>query len=209
MKNFLNCHTVGLHSFPVSFENGLYKRIFYAEENHYLWKPIELAIHPHHVDIKITVLDGKLFNPIYEIHNDGDVFNKFQWESHILNGKVFDISKYVTINDRGEVEFDKYYTLHEVLRHFLLSEGITKERLNPVAEYSLFERNSTGLYICAPEDQFDTTNLVDVNGLLKLGRPILVEKDPIVFRYVRGGVQIITKWGLEAADEALANEKLN
>lgn len=31
MKNLLNCHSVGLHSFPISFENGLYKRIFYAD----------------------------------------------------------------------------------------------------------------------------------------------------------------------------------
>jgi len=87
MKNLLNCHSIGLHSFPVSFENGLYTRIFFAAINHNLWKPGELAIHPHHVDIKITVLEGTLINPIYEISENGDVFNKYLWNSHILNGQ--------------------------------------------------------------------------------------------------------------------------
>lgn len=88
MKNLLNCHCIGLHSFPISLDkNGLYKRIFYADTNHELWKPVEIAIHPHHVDIKITVLEGELYNPIYELDNSGEIFKKFLWNSHILNGK--------------------------------------------------------------------------------------------------------------------------
>lgn len=87
MKNLLNCHSVGLHSFPISFDHGLYRRVFYADTNHNLYKPCEIAIHPHHVDIKITVLDGVLTNPIYKVSKDkGDVYNKFHWDSHILNG---------------------------------------------------------------------------------------------------------------------------
>lgn len=86
MKNLLNCHSVGLHSFPISFENGMYKRIFYADFNHSLWKPCEIAIHPHHVDIKITVLEGTLFNLLYEVNKDGEVYKKYKWNSHILNG---------------------------------------------------------------------------------------------------------------------------
>lgn len=87
MKNLLNCHCIGLHSFPVSISDDLYKRIFYADFNHELWKPVEIAIHPHHVDIKITVLDGELFNPTYGLDENGELFNKFIWNSHILNGK--------------------------------------------------------------------------------------------------------------------------
>lgn len=87
MKNLLNCHSIGLHSFPVSLENGLYKRIFYAEDVHVLWKPLEIAIHPHHVDIKITVLKGELINIIYDYHPSGERFKRFKWNSHILNGK--------------------------------------------------------------------------------------------------------------------------
>ena len=86
LQNLLNCHTIGVHSFPISFEDGLYKRIFYADSNHLLWKPFEIAIHPHHVDIKITVFEGKLTNPIYEISEVGRVLNKYRWNSHLLNG---------------------------------------------------------------------------------------------------------------------------
>lgn len=86
MKNLLNCHVIGLHSFPISFENNLYKRIFYADTNHELHKPVVVAIHPHHVDITITVLEGELYNPLYKISNDGQLYKMFKWNSHILNG---------------------------------------------------------------------------------------------------------------------------
>lgn len=87
MKNLLNCHCIGLHSFPVELSaEGMYKRIFYADTDHELWKPVVLAIHPHHVDIKITVLEGELCNPIYELDDEGEEFKKFLWNSHILNG---------------------------------------------------------------------------------------------------------------------------
>lgn len=88
MKNLLNCHSVGLHSFPISLENGLYRRVFYATPEHNLHKPVEIAIHPHHVDIKITVLDGVLFNPLYEVSKgfNGHIYGKYKWNSHILNG---------------------------------------------------------------------------------------------------------------------------
>lgn len=85
----MNCHSVGLHSFPVSFENNLYRRIFYAAKNHNLWKvdPLEVAIHPHHVDIRITVLDGILHNCLYKKDDNGSAFFSFVWDSVILNGK--------------------------------------------------------------------------------------------------------------------------
>ncbi len=88
MKNLLNCHSVGTHSFPISFEGNLYKRVFYAEATHNLWKvnPLEIAIHPHHVDIKITVLDGELYNCLYGKSNHGKWWNRFIWDSVILNG---------------------------------------------------------------------------------------------------------------------------
>ena len=87
MKNLLNCHSIGLHSFPLSLDdNGFYRRIFFADVQHNLWKPIEIAIHPHHVDIKITILDDILYNPIYKIDESGVLFKSFKWNSHILNG---------------------------------------------------------------------------------------------------------------------------
>jgi hypothetical protein len=86
MKNLLNCHTIGLHSFPVSEKDGLYERIFITDTNHHLWKPFEIAIHPHRVDLKITVLEGVLTNIIYEVSDKGLTLHKFKWNSHILHG---------------------------------------------------------------------------------------------------------------------------
>lgn len=123
MKNLLNCHTIGLHSFPISFENGLYRRIFYADVNHQMWKPIEIAIHPHHVDIKITILDGELFNPLYLIDDEnGDEFKMFQWSSHIRDGvggfksmgnaRLRQVSN--NIYGKGDYTFMKACELHTV-----------------------------------------------------------------------------------------------
>jgi hypothetical protein len=64
--------------------------------------------------------------------------------------------------------------------------------------------NKAGLFIAAPAAEFDLTGLKKVS---KLGFATFTKiGDPIVFRYVRGGIQVITKWGLEASDEALTNE---
>ncbi len=59
-----------------------------------------------------------------------------------------------------------------------------------------------GLFICAPETHFDTTGLTKKGlGFFEVFKTEV--KDPIVFRYVRGGVQVLTKWGLEAEDPGL------
>ncbi len=61
--------------------------------------------------------------------------------------------------------------------------------------------NKQGLFIAAPEEDFD------LEGLDREGKGFYeshtVVKDPVVFRYVRGGVQVLTKWGGEADDPAL------
>lgn len=66
--------------------------------------------------------------------------------------------------------------------------------------------NKEGLFIAAPISHFD------LKGLSKKGKHGFMQvfkieiKDPIVFRYVRGGVQVLSKWGLEGQDELLVNE---
>lgn len=69
--------------------------------------------------------------------------------------------------------------------------------------------NKSGLFIAAPKSHFDLTGLEhDKNkGYFQVTKQEV--KDPIVFRYVRGGLQILTKWGLEAEDPALQIEILN
>ncbi len=68
------------------------------------------------------------------------------------------------------------------------------------------EEERQGLFIAAPQSHFN------LNGLKKSGKyaflniTITEVKDPIVFRYCRGGIQVLSKWGLEASDELLLNE---
>ena len=65
----------------------------------------------------------------------------------------------------------------------------------------------TGLFIAAPKSHFN------LDGLKKTSKfsfnLVTIQKDPIVFRYCRGGIQVITKWGLEAGDESLVNPVIN
>lgn len=71
------------------------------------------------------------------------------------------------------------------------------------------EVNKDGLFIAAPESHFNLKGLTKKNkhGFFNMFTTEI--KDPIVFRYVRGGIQVITKWGLEANDPALVVPVLN
>jgi hypothetical protein len=59
-----------------------------------------------------------------------------------------------------------------------------------------------GLFIAAPKTHFDLKGL-EQQGLGFFEKMMPLPKDPIVFRYVRGGIQVITKWGVEANDPNL------
>lgn len=62
----------------------------------------------------------------------------------------------------------------------------------------------TGLFIAAPKNHFNLTGL-SKEGLGFFDVEIINMDDPIVFRYVKGGVQVLSKWGLEASDPELVN----
>jgi hypothetical protein len=69
--------------------------------------------------------------------------------------------------------------------------------------------DKSGLFIAAPESHFNLKGLdkKSKHGFFEVFKTEV--KDPIVFRYVRGGVQVLTKWGTEGEDPMLYNEKLN
>jgi hypothetical protein len=58
--------------------------------------------------------------------------------------------------------------------------------------------------ICAPEKDFDMRNLIRSGHKLELHIP-----DPIVLQPVKGGYLVVSKWGLEASDELVVNQKMN
>ena len=67
--------------------------------------------------------------------------------------------------------------------------------------------DQSGLFIAAPKNHFDLKGLTQ-KGTKGFFKTILetTPPDPIVFRYVKGGIQVLSKWGLEASDPALTNE---
>lgn len=69
------------------------------------------------------------------------------------------------------------------------------------AEKSLFHEKPL-FQICAPENEFNT------QGLKKVGHE-LVPEDPIVLCPVTGGYLVVTKWGLEASDPSVRDERMN
>jgi len=117
-------------------------------------------------------------------------------EEVIYDGAIFHTST-------GNLEI-----LDTQLLDYLIDKGYTgdyRRYIFGIKGARLTEENREGLFICAPKNHFDLANLkFDKNlGYSKVKYHVL--NDPIVFRYVRGGIQVITKWGLEASDESLLN----
>lgn len=66
------------------------------------------------------------------------------------------------------------------------------------------EKKQQPFKICAPESDFDMRYMVRSGHKIELHIP-----DPIVLQPVKNGYLIVSKWGLEAEDAALTNEKMN
>jgi len=85
----------------------------------------------------------------------------------------------------------------------ILPGDVDWQHIENCVQYVKEERD--GLFIAGPENHFN------LEGLTKKGKFGFLEiqkvkvNDPIVFRYVRGGIQVLSKWGLEANDTELAN----
>ncbi|MDR1121909.1 MAG: hypothetical protein LBM08_13450 [Dysgonamonadaceae bacterium] len=77
----------------------------------------------------------------------------------------------------------------------------------------LIKRDYESLYIAAPKSHFKNLKLREKMGFgFFTAVKIQVQpapKDPIVFKFVKGGVLIISKWGEEANDPALTVPELN
>lgn len=102
-KSLINCHVLGMDSVILDDTPGQRIRIFFANENHELYrneyKPVSLAAHAHHCDLTLAPLWGCFTNIIYLIGDkpkkDGIVnaagyledvqVNEWQYVSEILN----------------------------------------------------------------------------------------------------------------------------
>ena len=66
-----------------------------------------------------------------------------------------------------------------------------------------------GFFIAAPKSHFNLKSVIKKGKFSFLSIRVTEVKDPIVFRYCRGGIQILSKWGLEGEETSLTNEKMN
>jgi len=88
-------------------------------------------------------------------------------------------------------------------RAFTKETGLDRARYS--GDWKIEQIKLDGLFIAAPKSHFDLKGLKHTNKVgFRLFTPV-IQKDPIVFRYVKGGIQVLSKWGLEANDEELAN----
>lgn len=86
----------------------------------------------------------------------------------------------------------------ELSRHF--NKTVHYKGWSSDVNYSNIINN--GLFIAAPTAHFDLEDLTNVElGFFEIFKP--EPKDPIVFRYCNGGIQVLTKWGEEANDPDL------
>jgi hypothetical protein len=153
----------------------------------------------------------------------------FSWEAD-TNKKVKAFLKYLKLDGFVSIEdirnvipercgpwnrrqfIDVYLSSSEKLKDhtwlYMLWEHHGKNSVQFNWQYSGIEKqNREGLFICAPAKEFDVTGLTaEKNGFVESQVTLIPVRDPVVYRYVRGGVQVLSKWGLEASDPALLNE---
>lgn len=89
--------------------------------------------------------------------------------------------------------------------YMILYDFCKHHKLGSLSTFTYTKTDKSGLFICAPQSHFDLDGLKKTkSGFFKILETEV--KDPIVFRYCRGGIQVLSKWGLEADDELLYNE---
>lgn len=74
---------------------------------------------------------------------------------------------------------------------------------------SYTEIDNESLLICAPPSDVTTEGLTKLGTLYKKEGKTVNVQDPIVLKPVKHGKLVLSKWGLEASDAALVNEKMN
>jgi hypothetical protein len=101
-RSLLNCHVVGLHSIMLLESPGKTIRLFYADENHELYKndvvnypyldTLSVAVHPHHCNVTLHCIKGSLTNFEFEQFPKSTGIctpvNKWVYQSQITNGET-------------------------------------------------------------------------------------------------------------------------
>lgn len=99
--------------------------------------------------------------------------------------------------------FDSYLDEEELeLYTELHSQGYFRERNG--REYVIELSDQAGFQIAAPLSHFDQSKLQKMTSA-RYGYTEILKKDPIVFKNVKDGILVFSKWGIEASDPLLQN----
>lgn len=94
----------------------------------------------------------------------------------------------------------------EFMRNCGWMEGFAYDRRYYIESFTLRKIDyNNSLYIAAPKSEFNIKKTMIESIVSKIN----VTPDPIVFKFVKDGILVLTKWGLEGKDSALVNEIQN
>lgn len=180
-----------------------FQKFLTEEEFDQICKKYRLEYHPVENYVK-TVPDKNLreIETAQPLKQEDEPSNRI-WSVLSPEIKLFLSSKFGGIFNRETWTFPRVIEGKHFIDEFkadayLHSLGYKTQWL--VSKVENYTQNRSGLFIAAPKSHF--------KGKDKSIR-LMEQKDPIVFRYVRGGIQVITKWGIEAEDQMLVNDILN
>ncbi len=123
-----------------------------------------------------------------------------------------DFTDLVTEAQKKEIEAGipcdlRYSTASSVSNNKILQEyfGLNHDfcRYNNIGR-SFKTYNRDGLFIAAPVREFNLKGFTSFTDFGYATQSVIKVDDPVVFRYVKGGIQILSKWGPEAMDPSLA-----
>jgi hypothetical protein len=140
---------------------------------------------------------------LWEIENAQPIDKEDEFDAHSvfvdIESRMTDMQIQIVDNERIQRILYALGLTNEVLVRGY-SQGITRSEIynRRISEYA------RTLFIAANKELFDLENMKNVKGTHGYA-----PKDPIVFRWVKGGVLIISKWGDEANDPELVVPELN
>lgn len=150
---------------------------------------------------------------IYKFHvKDMTTINKLGWENGVSMDEII----------HTFIQNEPRYSKERCMKHEWFYPELTDmplfcidKEIHGSADYKRYHAkieiiDKSGFFIAAPKSHFDLENLTKKSKFGFFNVTVIEPKDPIVFEYCKGDiVRVDTKWGIEAEDKLLINEKLN